>query len=205
MIAYPKIIELFGLPRTGKTTTAHALYKYYTDKGKKTHLIKERASVCPVKDKLSPLFNLWTTSAYLKEYVEETENKCSIIISDRGIIDASIWIASFNTDGVYSKEYEAVMGLLDYDLIRQSVLLAAYFTADIEVVLDREYKGLVGMRNGRILNEETLIRYIHSYHNLYNRFPAPIEEIDTTRITQKETIDILIKRLDVIENGSGIF
>lgn len=127
MISYPRIIELFGLPRTGKTTAAHALLKYYKDRGLKVHLNKERASVCPVEDKLSPLFNLWTAVAYLKEYIEATENGCSFVISDRGLLDALVWINSFNIDNKYKKEYTAVLDLINYDLIKENVLLSAFF------------------------------------------------------------------------------
>ena len=199
MIEYPRIIELLGLPRTGKTTTARALSKYYTDKGVKVHLIKERASVCPVKDKLSPLFNLWTSSAYLKEYIEATEKKCSIVISDRGIIDALVWINSFNKKNVYSKEYMAVMDLLGYDLIKDNVLLALHFSADIEVVLDREYGKLAEKRNGRILNNEVLTQYAQSFSVLHSKLPVPIKDINTTTITQKETIEKVIKILESSE------
>jgi thymidylate kinase len=199
MINYPKIIELFGLPRTGKTTTARALCKYYSDKGIKVHLIQERASVCPVKNKLSPLFNLWTMAAYLKEYIEATENNCSLVISDRGLIDALIWINSFNESNKYQEELQLVSSLLDFELIKKNILLSVFFYADIGTVLEREYGKLAKNRVGRVINNKVLNNYLESSKLVCNKLPIPIKEIDTSQISLSETLEIMVNELQKFE------
>lgn len=93
----PIIIEFCGSPKAGKTSSITALNIFLKRNGFKTVVLTERASVCPISDKQSPVFNVWTCSATINEINEKMDKANSggesidVILCDRGIFDALCW------------------------------------------------------------------------------------------------------------------
>lgn len=177
-----KIIELFGLPKTGKTTTVNALKKYLQSKGNKVEIVKERASLCPIKDKLHPSFNYWTALSFMKEYVEANENKVDILIADRGIFDAYVWINLLSkriNDKNYLHQFEK---LISQDIILKNYETTFYYKASFETILNREQSRQIHKSQGRIMNNEILNLYTLSYSEVKEKLSsiAKIIEIDST-------------------------
>jgi len=56
----PIVIEFSGSPKSGKTTIINSLELFLKRNGFRVAVVQERASVCPVADKKSPMFNIWT-------------------------------------------------------------------------------------------------------------------------------------------------
>ena len=56
----PIVIEFSGSPKSGKTSCINSLELFLKRNGFRVEIIQERASVCPVADKRSPMFNIWT-------------------------------------------------------------------------------------------------------------------------------------------------
>ncbi len=182
------IIELFGLPRTGKTTISRILRKSLLEKGFNPHVVTERASVCPIRDKLHPFFNLWTSMALIKEYVEVWEQGYDVVIADRGLMDALVWIETFNDHEKYALVQQVVHSLLNSQLIHLSLLCGYYMYAEIDTVLEREERHMVQPRKGRILNEKTLARYREAFEVVKMSFPAPVLQLDTTATSIRESL-----------------
>ncbi len=195
-LKYSKIMELFGLPRTGKTSVVDGLSKYLKDMGYPTKVINERAGVCPVKDKLHPFFNLWTSMALLKEYIEACEQGHSIVIADRGLLDAFIWIESFRGHPEHPMVDEIVASCTKSVLLKQNMLCGYYMFAEITVVLEREQRELIRPRIGRVLNESTLKNYCTAYKRIKDEIGLPIVELDTTTMTIADSLDLIVSDLD---------
>lgn len=162
-----KVIELFGLPEAGKTTSAEAVNKFINRQTNyRSRIITERASQCPIEDKLHPLFNFWTVTSLIKEYIEAIDQDYDVLIADRGINDAIIWINYFNRNDEYSNYWDSFLRLIDNNFVKDAYLCTLYFTADIEIILDRECRRQIIGNPGQIVNKRVLSGYKDSFKDL---------------------------------------
>ena len=118
----PIIIEFCGSPKAGKTSSITALNIFLKRNGFKTTILTERASICPISDKESPVFNVWTCSATINEINEKmdeantaSEGNLDIILCDRGIFDALCWFRWLKSRDKMSEE--------EYDVLTQFAML----------------------------------------------------------------------------------
>lgn len=185
------IVELLGLPRTGKTTISRILSKTLIEKGFNPHIISERASVCPVKDKLDPMFNLWTCNAFLKEYIEARENGHDVVIADRGVMDAAVWVEAFREHRCFEMTEQLVRSFLKSKILNHNLLCGYYLHANVATVIEREELHLSKPRRGRILNEKTLMLYLEAFDIAKQNFDSPFIQLDTTLINISETVSAI--------------
>ena len=181
---YTKIIELFGLPKTGKTIAANSLKNIFKENNYKAKIVVDRASVCPIKNKLHPNFNLWTTISLYKEVLEAIEEKIDFLIADRGILDAAIWINFLNKNNRYTYEKNEFELLNKLNIIKNNLSFGIFFYADINVVLMREFDRKLSRKTGIIMNKNILNGYYSMYEKIkpeLNEY-TDIYEIDTTKI-----------------------
>ncbi|RZB31572.1 MAG: hypothetical protein SRB2_04541 [Desulfobacteraceae bacterium Eth-SRB2] len=194
----PRIAELFGLPRTGKTTISRILYKSLRESDFHPYIVKERAAVCPVQDKLDPLFNLWTATSFLKEYTEAWNLEYDVVIADRGLTDAIVWIEALKEHSSSEMITETVRGIFNSSLV-QSYLACTYFLdAPINVVLERERRLFQRTRGGRILNKSTLTSYRQAFDKVMDfAFMPSVLCIDTASKSIKETAEKILVDLKI--------
>lgn len=195
-----KIIEFFGLPKTGKTTSVNALKKYLLSKGIETDIVIERASRCPINNKLHPLFNYWTTFSLFKEFVEAIDREIDVLIADRGLIDSFIWInclATTKETKKYLTEYE---NIFSNNVLRNAIIKGYYFNARIDTILDREFERQVKHNYGNIMNPKILRKYEKTYSNLSDRLNSEfnITEIDTNNLSIKEVVNKIATEVDTL-------
>lgn len=199
-----KIIELFGLPRTGKTTGIKAVKEYLKGKGYSVRVISERASVCPIDDKLHPFFNYWTSISLMKEYVEANDKKIDFILADRGIFDAYVWVNLLNKGGEKSIESD-FLNLVSQNFIISNYYETFYFNSDLDTIMKREYERQVNRHTGRIMNTKTLDGYSKSFSNIESNLKkwCSIKKIDTSNLTIQQTINEICIQLDktIANNG----
>ena len=93
----PIVIEFAGVPKAGKTTTLNSIQTFLKRCGFQTEVVVERASICPIRDKQHPNFNVWTVCTTLAQILEKTqepprEGDPDILILDRGIFDSICWM-----------------------------------------------------------------------------------------------------------------
>lgn len=193
-----RIIEFFGLPKTGKTTSVNALKKYLLSKGIKTEVVIERASRCPIKNKLHPLFNYWTTFSLFKEFIEAIDKGTDVLIADRGLIDSFVWInclATTKETKKYLSEYE---NIFVNNVLRNDIIKGYYFNARIETILNREFERQVNPNYGIIMNPKILQTYEKTYSKLSDRLNSEfsISEIDTNNLSIKEVVNIIATEID---------
>ena len=87
----PIVIEFSGAPKSGKTSSISSLMQFLKRNDFKVAVIQESASMCPVKDKHSPMFNLWTACDTIKSLIgvlESERTQYDVVIIDRGIFDS---------------------------------------------------------------------------------------------------------------------
>lgn len=184
------LVEFFGLPRAGKTTAVEALAHRLARDGYNVAVVRERASVCPIRNKMGPLFNYWTAISQLKEYVEACDRGVDLLIADRGILDAAVWLNYKNESGEFDEEVADFTRLLDNRFMNKRTLLGLWFTADIEVVLRREFERRITPTPGTVMNRRVLAGYADAYSRMKGDLEArvPITEIDTTNLDISSTI-----------------
>lgn len=156
----PIVIEFAGSPKAGKTTTISSVMTFLKRNGFRTKLITERASVCPVSDKFSPDFNVWTGASSLVGILgslNSREEQHDIAILDRGIFDALCWFQWQRENGHLDK--------FQFDLF-QDFFLNPYWTTKIDALLifsvdpnasiEREYRNLLTRKTGRVMRPTVL-------------------------------------------------
>lgn len=156
----PYIVELAGTPKAGKTTALHVLHRFLKDCGYLVHEMRERAADCPVAMKGHFFFNTWTTTTMLASMIESLESEADVLLLDRGVFDALVWLESQNLDHQLSPdEYEVFRKFVLLDRWRTLTDLTFVFTVEPETALHRENKDLLIKRTGSIMAEGTLERY----------------------------------------------
>ena len=96
----PLIVEFTGLPKSGKTTVVNSLSLFLRRNDIPNIIVTERASVCPIKNKHHPDFNIWTACTSLVNILNYKQtNQYYVIIVDRGIFDALVWLNLLNKKG----------------------------------------------------------------------------------------------------------
>ncbi len=196
-----KIIELLGMPRSGKTTTAHALNNAFRDKGFNSRIVYKRGSVSPIKDKLSPIFNLWNVLSVFTAYIEACNEQIDYLISDRGVFDARIWLEYFRSDGFGDDITKPILEIINNPILINNISIAFFFRIDVKTSLKREREREIIDKPGRIMNTNVLSRYLECYDRIKPSFGNSLLEIDTEAISIKsmmtkvfDDISILLKR-----------
>jgi thymidylate kinase/predicted NUDIX family phosphoesterase len=156
----PYIVELAGTPKAGKTTALHVLHRFLKDCGYHVQEMRERAADCPIAMKGHFFFNTWTTTTMLASMIESLESEADILLLDRGVFDALVWLESQNLDHQLSpEEYEVFRKFVLLDRWRTLTDLTFVFTVTPETSLRRENKDLLIPRTGSIMGERFLERY----------------------------------------------
>ncbi|GAA5124014.1 hypothetical protein GCM10023212_23200 [Luteolibacter yonseiensis] len=189
----PIVIEFCGTPKAGKTSCLSALNLFLKRNGFKTRLVTERASICPVGDKFSPLFNIWTSNsaiAQLADYVAGSWRNLDVIICDRGIFDALCWFY-WQKDSQYmsDEEHKVLSKYLTMDRFRSLIDIVYVFKVSEKSALEREYKNLLTRKSGTIMNHRVIEAFNKSLDfavKKYDRDFRKIEQIDTSCIDQNQ-------------------
>jgi deoxyadenosine/deoxycytidine kinase len=197
-----KIIELFGLPKTGKTTIANSLKVQLQSQGKNVEIVKERASICPIKDKLHPSFNFWTAISFMKEYIEANEKGVEYLIADRGIFDAYVWVNLLSNrinEKSFINEFET---LINQKIFLDNYLISFYFKASFETILTREKPYENNNSKGRIMNTGIFELYDLNFNNIFDKLVghSPIIEIDSTFKSETLILSKIFAHIDELDS-----
>lgn len=184
------VIEFAGSPKSGKSSCINSLNLFLKRNGFKTKILNEKASICPISNKLSPNFNLWTFCQTLSEYLEYAmqHSEYDVILIDRGIFDALCWF-DFLKDTLDTEETNTIINFIKLEKWRKFTDLVCVFKSTPETSLDREYKNLLTRKTGRIMKDTILNNYLESLDNTFQKYNNEfhyIESIDTSSLSQNE-------------------
>lgn len=189
----PIVIEFSGSPKAGKTSCINSLELFLKRNGFTVQIIQERASICPVSNKQSPMFNLWTSCMSLSGLIgilENKENNVDILILDRGIFDALCWFEWLVDNKMMEEEQRRVAeSFFLMDEIVKSIDIVFAFKVQPNMSIEREYANLLTDKLGTIMNIKVLSEYLNAIENtisMKKKFFHKIFLIDTSNKNQDE-------------------
>lgn len=213
----PVVIEFSGAPKSGKTSSINSLFQFLKRNDFKTKVITESASICPVKDKHGPMFNVWTACDAIRSLVGELESdrtQYDVIISDRGIFDAMCWFQwLFNNDKMERRMKEVMDCFLSMRELTSYIDIVFVYTARPEISIEREYASLLTDVPGSIMNEEVLEGYLQAVKDTEeyvrkNKLFREMQSIDTSDKNQadigKEVTETTLRKIrELLEERIG--
>lgn len=189
----PIVIEFSGSPKAGKTSCINSLELFLKRNGFTVQIVQERASVCPVSDKQSPMFNLWTACMSLAGLIGTLENKknqVDVLILDRGIFDALCWFEWLVSISKMEEEQrkKTEQFLLANELVSCIDIVFA-FSVQPNISIEREYATLLTDKLGTIMNAKVLGEYLTAMEHTYStksKYFHKVFKIDTSCKNQDE-------------------
>jgi hypothetical protein len=178
------VIEFAGTPKAGKTTSVEAVRHFFNRQGFRVHILIERASVCPIPMKGHLFFNTWCASTMLAELIATVDTETDLIIVDRGLFDALVWLTLQRQRGeLTEREATVIEQFLLLDRWRSLIDLAVVMNVSAEEAIKRETGNRISSKPGSIMNIPVLAALSNSVKetiSLYReKFPA-IVEYDTS-------------------------
>ena len=194
----PIIIEFCGSPKAGKTSSITALNIFLKRNGFKTTILTERASICPISDKESPVFNVWTCSATINEINEKmdeantaSEGNLDIILCDRGIFDALCWFRWLKSrDKMSEEEYDVLTQFAMLNRWQKNNDLVYIFLTTPEESIRREYANLLTNKRGSIMKEDILEQYKKSVEETLHEYESAFRATCVQDTTDREQNDV---------------
>jgi len=151
------VIEFAGTPKSGKTTSVEAIRHFFNRNGFRVHVLVERASVCPIPMKGHLFFNTWCASTMLAELLANVDTETDIIIVDRGLFDALVWLTLQRLRGELTvDEAKTIEAFLLLNRWRSLIDLAVVMSVSPELAIQRENRQRITTKPGSIMNIDVL-------------------------------------------------
>ena len=202
----PYIIELSGLPRTGKSVTIDKLNEFFKMADFKVARTTEPAEIlknsCTLSEisKLSNVeFNDRTLEISRNELKRLKSQKPDIILQDRGVIDNYFWYQMmFNEKTITPEYYETKLLEMAYDLIDLDQLFV--LTAIPDIIVFRDYMNQIFLEPRKKTTVERVQKLSEGINQLLGRIykldiKDKVMHIDTSYITNNETSIILADKI----------
>jgi len=202
----PIVIEFSGSPKSGKTSCINSLELFLKRNEFSVQVIHERASVCPVENKHSPMFNIWTACMSISGMIgtlERTNINCDILILDRGIFDACCWFDWLSIKKYMEKEQKEIVELfLLMKEIVDKIDIVFTFSARPDISIKREFTNLLTDKVGSIMNKEVLTEYYqqiektrkdkkHYFHKIIPIETSDIDQDTVGELVTRRTLETL--------------
>ena len=190
----PFFIEVSGTPKSGKTAHINFIKTLFKLNGFKVTHFYESAETNPIKDKISPDFNLLSLFDTLGKLLESSEDTCAdIVIFERGIFDCLFWFNWFKELGKLSaKDFEFYEKLIRYKKWMKMLDLVLVFTVDPDVALDREHTVHFTNKTGRIMNTTVLTQFnamVKAVSRSYKDEFRNVQCFDTSNSIEKKSYE----------------
>jgi predicted NUDIX family phosphoesterase len=151
------VIEFAGTPKSGKSTAVEAVRHFFSRNGFRVHVLAERAAVCPIPMKGHLFFNTWCACSMLAELLANVEADADIIIVDRGIFDALVWLnLQLQRGEITSEEAGTIDSFLLLDRWRTLIDLVVVMNVPAQEAMNRENSQRITKKAGSIMNEKVL-------------------------------------------------
>lgn len=204
----PIVIEFCGSPKAGKTSCINSLELFLKRNGFSVKVVQERASVCPVSDKQSPMFNIWTACMSLSGLIgvlEDKNNLVDVLILDRGIFDALCWFEWLHsTQKMETHQKLTAEQFLLMDEFIKPIDIVFAFCVEPRISIEREYANLLTDKMGTIMNPTVLREYLNALHRTIEQKGAyfhSVFKIDSSNKSQDEVgKEVTEKTLDTLKN-----
>lgn len=185
------VVEFCGTPKAGKSTAVEAIRHFFARNGMRVHVLQERAERCPIPMKGHLFFNTWCASSSLAEFLEVVEAEADVLLVDRGLFDALVWLTLQENRGeVTSEEVAGISNFLLLERWRRLTDLVLVMSAQPETAIQRELDARISARPGSIMNPRVLQAIAEALRNTLDRYQDrfhSVEHLDTTGQSPRET------------------
>lgn len=200
----PIVIEFCGSPKSGKTSCINSLDLFFRRNKFRTRVLSERASICPVRNKYDPYFNLWTVTSAIAELSEVLSNhskEYDVVIMDRGIFDALCWFNwLLNKKHIDEHNFKSLECFLTMSRWRSVVDLVYIFTAEPKTSLKREFANLLTRKMGSIMHPDILASYKETLETARQRYSQMFKRIEYVNTSEPSLNEVNYKVTNSILN-----
>ncbi len=198
------VMEFAGTPKSGKSTSVEAIRHFFVRNKLRVHILTERAALCPIPMKGHLFFNTWCAASMLAELLANVETETDIIIVDRGLFDALVWMTMQERRGELThKEARIIEKFLLLDRWRSLIDLAVVMSVSPKEAIDRETKQRITPKLGSIMNPGVLDSINKAVQEAIDRYKPKFKAIIDHQTTGKEirqsNIELANKVLDNLE------
>jgi predicted NUDIX family phosphoesterase/thymidylate kinase len=201
----PFVIEFAGTPKSGKTTSVETIRHFLSRHGFRVHVLAERAAVCPIPMKGHLFFNTWCATSMLAELLANIEADTDIIIVDRGLFDALVWLALQERRGELTgdeaRKIESFLLLERWCTLTDLVVVMA---VSAEEALARENRQRITQKPGSIMNPEVLASIseaVDQAHDRYHKyFQTSVKHVTSGEDIRLSSIRLANELLDSLEH-----
>lgn len=172
------VIEFAGTPKSGKSTAVEAVRHFLSRHQFRVHVLTERAAVCPIPMKGHLFFNTWCAATMLAELLANIETDTDIIIVDRGIVDALVWLQLQQQRGELTKgEAETIESFLLLDRWRSLIDMSVVMSVDASAAMRREVGQRITRIPGSIMNPDVLSAITGSVRTSVRKYKSKFPQI----------------------------
>jgi predicted ATPase len=166
----PFVLEITGTPKAGKTTLIGMVDSFLRHCGWNVHVVEERAGLCPLPMKGHFFFNTWTTGTMLAGLLDAVDRDDDLVILDRGLFDALIWLQiQANEQQVSKDEADIFERFVLVDRWRALSDATCLVTLDASVAMDRENSNRLLPRTGSVMNPKRLKAFNEALSDVQTR------------------------------------
>jgi predicted NUDIX family phosphoesterase len=178
------VMEFAGTPKSGKSTSVEGIRHFFSRHGFRVHVLVERASVCPIPMKGHLYFNTWCATTMLAELLANVDTETDLIIVDRGLFDALVWLTLQSQRGeVTAAEAKTIENFLLLERWRTLIDLAVVMNVNPEQAIARENSQRISAKPGSIMNPDVLSAISESVETTVERYGSKFGDViihDTT-------------------------
>jgi predicted NUDIX family phosphoesterase len=172
------VLEFAGTPKSGKSTAVEAMRHFFSRNQFRVHVLSERAAVCPIPMKGHLFFNTWCACSMIAELLANVDLDTDIIIVDRGILDALVWLQLQDERGeLTSEETKIIESFLLLERWRSLVDLSVVMYVSAEKAMEREVGQRITRKPGSIMNEDVLRAITNSVRGATNRYSSQFKSV----------------------------
>jgi len=198
------VVEFAGTPKAGKSTAVEAVSHLFRRKRFRVHVLRERASFCPIPMKGHLFFNTWWACTMLAELLENVEANADIVIKDRGLFDALVWLQLQQRRGeVLPDEVRRIENFLLLERWKNLIDVVVLFTVSADSAIRREIEPRITSQVGSVMNPPMLASLNRAARDARKKYAGYFREfipIDTSKSTARETGVVLAEQIiDALE------
>lgn len=188
------IIELSGLPHSGKSSIAKVLRSCLSRAGYSVRVVAENTHVCPFSTKNRVEFAYWAAHYSVNVLLENRLVPTSeITILDRGFFDALMFIYLLQLENYISNQ-QAVASINYFCSQSWSkyIDLVLFLSIPVKLSLERDLATSLCACSGHVLNQETLTKMQDAYRFIMENFGCKfnVKIIDVKEITEAFSLAI---------------
>jgi predicted NUDIX family phosphoesterase len=167
----PFVIEFAGTPKSGKSTSVESVRHFLNRHDFRVYLLSERAAVCPIPMKGHLFFNTWCASSMLAELLANIDTESDIIVVDRGLFDALVWLRMQENRGeLTGYEARTFETFLLLDRWRSLIDLVVVMNVSADDALARENAQRITRKTGSIMTGDVLATLSRSVNDAVSEY-----------------------------------